>query len=103
MQKNGIEVIPNVRWGKEETYDFCFDGIPRGGTVAMGTNGCMSNNILRYYFKKGLKELIGRIAPKTIIVYGTMPKNIFEEYLEKISFINIPHWKQILCKARRCD
>lgn len=33
----GIRVIPTVSWGDECTFDFCFDGIPKGSTVAVST------------------------------------------------------------------
>ncbi|MBR1454878.1 MAG: DUF4417 domain-containing protein [Lachnospiraceae bacterium] len=29
LQKQGIPIIPNVRWGDKSTYDFCFLGIPK--------------------------------------------------------------------------
>lgn len=33
------EVINNARWGTEETYDYCFDGIEENSIVAIGTVG----------------------------------------------------------------
>ena len=27
LQNNGVTVIPNVRWGDERSYEFCFSGI----------------------------------------------------------------------------
>ena len=27
IQNNGIEIIPNVRFGDERTFSFCFDGV----------------------------------------------------------------------------
>jgi len=92
MQQEGIEVIPNVRWGKEDTYEFCFDGIPQGGTVAIGTNGCIQDKEDRFDFKYGLAKMLEDIKPQTVIVYGTMPNDIFDEHLNKgIEFINIKH------------
>lgn len=41
MQSNQINVIPNVQWGDERSYDFCFDGIPKNAVVAISTNGCI--------------------------------------------------------------
>ncbi|MBR6364569.1 MAG: DUF4417 domain-containing protein, partial [Lachnospiraceae bacterium] len=34
---NGIPVINNVRWGTEETWSYCFDGIPHNSIVSIGT------------------------------------------------------------------
>ena len=90
LQNNGIEVIPNIRFNDERTYDFCFDGIERFKTIAVGTHGCIKNKIDKEYFKKGLAELVKRLSPKTIIIYGATPDDIFKVYkdagIEIISF-----------------
>ena len=31
----GMRVVPTVSWGEENTFDFCFMGIPKGSTVAV--------------------------------------------------------------------
>lgn len=90
LQNNGIEVIPNVRWGDARTYDFCFDGIEKGKTAAVSTHGCIKRREDRAYFKAGLAQLVKRKAPKTMIVYGAAPDAIFKEYkdlgIDMISF-----------------
>ena len=52
LQDNGIEIIPNVRFNDERTYEFCFDGIEKLKTVAVGTHGCIKNRTDKEYFKK---------------------------------------------------
>lgn len=90
LQKNDVELIPNVRFNDERTYNFCFDGVEKFKTVAVGTHGCIKNKIDKDYFKKGLAELVKRLSPKTIIVYGATPDDIFKTYkdagIEIISF-----------------
>ncbi len=99
MQNNGINVIPNVVWGHENTYEFCFDGIQRGSTVSISTNGCIRNKADRYYFKKGLLKMLETIAPETVIVYSNMPNDIFENSIKKgINFINIPNYHDTIRK-----
>ena len=56
MQDNGIEVIPNVRWNDERTYEFCFDGIEKNKTVAVGTHGCIKRKEDKTFFKIGLAQ-----------------------------------------------
>lgn len=80
LQENGIEVIPNVRFNDERTYDFCFDGIQIGKTVAVGTYGCIRHKDDREYLISGLAEMVKRLSPKTIIVYGASPDKIFKPY-----------------------
>lgn len=101
-QDNDIDVIPNVQWGDENSYEYCFDGIPSGGTVAISTNGAINGNLERYYFKKGLSKMIEVIKPKTVINYGSMPDDIFAEYKTgKINFIHFNNYNDIV-RGRCC-
>ena len=99
LQENGIEIIPNVRWNDERTLKFCFNGIDRYKTVAVGTHGCIKHIEDREYFKAGLDELIKRLSPKTIIVYGAAPDDIFKSY--KDSGINIIAFESEFSKSRK--
>lgn len=99
LQKNGIEVIPNVRFNDERTYAFCFDGIEKNKTVAVGTHGCIKRRIDKDYFKDGLAELVKRLSPKTIIVYGAAPDDIFKKY--KDMGINIMPFESEFSKSRK--
>ncbi len=83
LQQNGIELIPNVRFNDERTYEFCFDGIEKGKTVAVGTHGCIKRTEDKELFKSGLEEMVKRLSPKTIIVYGAAPDDIFKKYAER--------------------
>ncbi|MDR2733519.1 MAG: DUF4417 domain-containing protein [Spirochaetota bacterium] len=75
--QNGVKVIPNVRWGDERTYKFCFDGLPKNSVVAIGTHGCVKHTDDRRYFFNGFIEMLDRITPKKIIVYGSASDRIF--------------------------
>ena len=77
MQSNGMNVIPNIRWGDERTYGFCFDGISKYSTVAVSTNGCIQSREDKKYFKRGLIEMLNRLEPKTVINYSSTPDDIF--------------------------
>lgn len=92
LQKQGISVIPNVRWGDESTYSFAFLGIPKHSIVAISTHGCIkrdndNNNYLRKCFKNGLAEMLKRLEPKIVVVHGFMPEDIFKEYTDKTTFV----------------
>ncbi len=82
LQQNGVPIIPNVRFNDERTYAFCFEGIEAGKTVSVGTHGCIQHREDREYFKRGLAELVRRLSPKTILVYGMAPDDIFAPYRE---------------------
>ncbi len=99
FQKNGIEIIPNIRWNDERAYLFCFDGIEKEKTIAVGTHGCIKRKSDRAYFKKGLYELVNKLSPKNIIVYGAVPDEIFKPY--KDMGINIVSFESEFSKSRK--
>ena len=83
LTTQGIKVINNVRWGTSETYRYCFDGIPLHSTVAIGTVASGLRRLEnRSRFEEGLKEMVGRIEPKKIIIYGSARYKCFEELRE---------------------
>ena len=75
-QSLGIDVIPDVIWGRKESYDFCFEGIPHGGTVAVSTVGVKKdkdwNDEKDNLFRDGYNEMLKRLEPSTILFYGDM-------------------------------
>lgn len=79
MQRNGVPVIPCVRWGEKNTYSFAFDGIEPGGTIAVGTAGAMREKETRKVFEDGFEPMLHAIAPKRIVVYGSRRSPVFEE------------------------
>ena len=95
LQKNGIPIIPNIRWGDESTYEFAFLGVRKNSIVAISTAGAikkdsMTNNILRDCFKNGLKIMLEYLTPSKVIVYGSMPNDIFGEFINRFEFIRFP-------------
>ena len=74
-QERGLTVIPDVVWGDEESYDFCFLGIPKQSTVAVSMVGVERNEDWNgkedSLFKKGYDEMLNRLEPTTILVYGS--------------------------------
>lgn len=73
MQQNGIDVIPNVRWGDERSYSFCFEGLPTFSTIAVGTHGCIKRKEDQIWFRKGFEKMLERISPRCIVIYGSVP------------------------------
>ena len=71
-QASGAEVIPTACWATADTFDFCFDGIPYGSTVAVSAIGIRSNEIDKALFRAGIEELIRRTGPKLLLSYGQL-------------------------------
>ncbi|ALF00870.1 nuclease [Mycobacterium phage Serenity] len=71
-QSRGIEVIPTACWATPDTFDFCFDGIPTGSTVAISSMGIRSSKVDQELFRYGLRELIDRTQPQLLLAYGQL-------------------------------
>lgn len=74
MQMYGVKVIPTIAWSTEDSYSWCFDGEPTGGTVAVSSVGCMQNKKSRELFLAGYKEMVKKLHPTKIIFYGQIPE-----------------------------
>ncbi|UJD20840.1 hypothetical protein SEA_ZIMMER_1 [Mycobacterium phage Zimmer] len=71
-QSHGVEVIPTACWATPDTFEFCFDGIPTGSTVAISSMGIRASEIDRSLFREGVKELISRTNPQLLLAYGQL-------------------------------
>ncbi|MBQ6585662.1 MAG: DUF4417 domain-containing protein, partial [Coriobacteriales bacterium] len=91
LQRDGLNMVPNIRWACENTYDYAFDGIESGGTVAVGTIGCMREKEPRLIFETGFMQMIERIAPKRVVVCGSVRSSVFSDAeSEGIEIIHFP-------------
>lgn len=84
--------------GTPETYKYCFDGIPQNSMVAIGTVGGSPRKLIdRKRFENGLNEMVRRLKPHTIIIYGSANYPCFEEL--KNQGINIVSFSGQMAKA----
>lgn len=86
FQKNGIRVIPNVRWSDESSFEYCFLGIPKNSIISISTHGCITSKEERRMFKVGLEAMLRELKPHTVLVHGYMPDEIFGNFLDKAEF-----------------
>ena len=73
MQDAGLKVIPTLQWADKKSFDYCFDGLPQGGVVAVSTVGVMNDKKARQIWAAGMREAIKRLKPKTVLCYGSRP------------------------------
>lgn len=66
-QSKGLRVVPSVSWADSFSFDFCFDGLPKNGIVAVGMNGCKHS---RFAFMKGYNAMLNHLTPKSVICLG---------------------------------
>lgn len=99
MQKRGIYTIPNVRWGDERTYTDCalpeplaFLGVEKGSIVSIGSYGVVRTKLEKYHFRAGLDAMLGYLEPEVVLVYGTMPEDVFGDFEDRTEFVRYPDW-----------
>lgn len=82
-QTLGVNVIPTIEWSTQDNYEWCFDGEPQGGIVAVSNVGIMRDKELRANYMKGYKEMLVRLQPKEVLMFG----HIFDDYPGPVHYI----------------
>lgn len=72
-QREGMAVVPTLSWAGPDSYGFCFDGIPEGGTVATSTVGVMADEAALAIWRDGMAEALRRVRPSRLLLYGSVP------------------------------
>lgn len=89
-QSLGIDVIPDVVWGDEESFSYCFEGIPRHSVVATSSVGVSNdtewNGKEGERFRAGYNEMLKRLEPTKILYYGTMVDGLEGDIIRIPSF-----------------
>ena len=89
-QDLGMQVIPTISWSDERSFEFCFEGVEKGSIVAISTVGIMASDSTKALFIKGYTELLKRIEPELIFIYG----QTFEGLEGNIRYIK-PHFSKL--------
>ena len=95
-QSLGLTVIPSICWSDHDSYAWCFDGGPVGGTVAVSSVGTQKNPLARTLFLDGYAEMMRRLQPEKIIFFGDVPN----ECTGRIE-LHEPYYRGVHAK-RRC-
>lgn len=73
-QANDIKVIPTISWSDESSFEWCFDGEPVGGVVAVSSVGTQANKATKEGFLRGYNEMLERLKPELILFNGKVPE-----------------------------
>ena len=99
LKKQGLYVIPNIRWGDERTYTteifrekVAFLGVDKHSIVSIGTYGQIKSAESKRIFREGLIAMLDTLEPKVVLVYGAMPVSIFGGLDGRTRFIQYPDW-----------
>ncbi len=74
LQQHGCNVIPTMKWSTPNTFGVCFSGYEKGGAVIVSTIGVIRDERSRMYFSRGFRELLKRLSPDSVGIYGDRPE-----------------------------
>ena len=100
FQRNGLPVIPNVRWSDESSFAYCFLGIPKHTIVCVSTHGCIKTTDQREMFRKGMYAMLRELEPSAVLVHGYMPDDIFGDFAGMAIFRRYPSQFEISHKMQ---
>lgn len=91
MQCHGIKIIPTIAWSDEQSLEWCFDGEPIGGSVIISSVGTQANDKSKRLFKLGYDEMLRRLKPEKIYLYGLIPQGCENSIIERIPAFQEKH------------
>lgn len=91
LQLHGVKVIPTIAWSNEDSLDWCFDGEPKGGSIIISSVGTQANEDSKRLFKLGFDEMLKRLEPTKIYLYGLIPHDCNDSRIERIPAFQEKH------------
>jgi len=95
LQMLGQTVYPSICWSDKKSFEWCFDGEPVGGCVAVSSVGTQMRKEEKQFFLYGYDAMLERLQPETILFNGNIPSecrgNIvqMEEYQRRLRKIEM--------------
>ena len=79
LQRNGVNVIPNVTWSLPDSYAYSWSSMPSHSVVAINCKGILKHDVSKYLWYKGYTAACQTLHPSLIVRYGTkMPGELTE-------------------------
>lgn len=80
LNENEVQIIPNIRFGDQRTFDCSCSGIPQHSVISLGSHGTLKCKNDRIIFTQGIDFIVKKLNPKAIIIYGAAPTEIFSKF-----------------------
>jgi hypothetical protein len=97
---HNIKIIPNIRWGLDETSNEFIDAIPRETLVAIGTHGFIKTHEQQQEWIAFISKIVFKLSPSGILVYGSHPDFVFNNF-PNTKFYFIDSWTSSFWKERK--
>jgi hypothetical protein len=72
----GIAVIPNIRYGIEDTKEDFLEAIPPKSLISFGTYGFIKTIQEQQVWFETLHKVINHLNPSGVVVYGSFPNDL---------------------------
>lgn len=95
-QRCGVHVIPTACWSDADSFDWCFDGDPCGGIVAVSSVGTQRNAESKAAFMAGYEEMMRRLNPEKVLFWGNVPQEATGNIIQQDTY-----YKQIKERVNR--
>lgn len=69
-------MIPTVCWSDEKSFEWCFDGEPVGGTVAVSSVGTQNSKTAKAAFLTGYEAMCDRLRSEQYCFTETCLRNV---------------------------
>ena len=69
-QENGVTVIPTICWSTEDSFEWCFDGIPENSLVCISTVGGFHSKASKEAWLKGYNKALEVLKPSELLLFG---------------------------------
>ena len=99
LQDQGINVIPNIRWGDERSYNpgltdvpFAFLGVEKHSIVSVSTYGCIHSQENKRYFHDGFHAMLNYLSPEIVLIHGAMPADVFADVPSQVQCVHYQDW-----------
>ena len=70
-QEHGIKVIPTICWSDEESFEWCFDGVPKHSLISISTIGGFGNHEdNKKGWLTGYEKCLEVLEPSGVVLFG---------------------------------
>lgn len=69
-QSQGITVVPTIGWSSEESFTWCFDGIPEKAVVSVSASGIVNDKEGRIKFISGYEKMLEALEPVKVLFFS---------------------------------
>ena len=69
-QENGITVIPTICWSTPDSFEWCFDGVPKHSLICISTVGGFGVRSDKEAWLAGYEKCLEVLEPSEILLFG---------------------------------